>query len=41
MILFWQEKFRSQLASEAGIEMIEMILSTTWLYDRSGVFIAR
>jgi hypothetical protein len=38
MILFWREKLRSQLASEAGIEIIEMIFSTTWSYGRPGAF---
>jgi hypothetical protein len=41
MIPFWRDKLRSQLASEAGIEMIEMILSTTWSYGRSDAFLDR
>jgi hypothetical protein len=39
MILFSRDKLRSQLASEAGIEMIEMIMSTIWSYGRSGTFL--
>jgi hypothetical protein len=41
LILFRREKFCSQLASEAGIEMTEMILSTRLSHARSGVFLAR